>query len=294
MGSSRRVQLPPPRDYAAEAEANINAQIRMAPKILAAERDLIPQFQQMQLEQMMGGANNLKTFYRSVMGDSADLLGQYGKTFSNALSPIAQGARTTYEAGLGGGAALQTAMRNSAMSDLDAGMGLTPEMQKFGTKAARAAFAARGLTSSYQGMAGEVLNNYNLGLDRQNRARTFAGQVLGNDVNMSNAAFQQYGSPLVSSGLNALSPMGLAGMSTDFNKNLGPQYIQPESQMGQNIASMNYNAQVQKAVADAQASNSMRSGLLGAAGSVLGGMATGGTGLFGASGLNWGGAVPRK
>jgi len=292
MGS-KKVQLPPPRDYAAEAEANINAQIKMAPKILAAERDLIPQFQQMQLEQMMGGANNLKTFYRSVMGDSADLLGQYGQTFSNALSPIAQGARTTYEAGLGGGAALQTAMRNSAMSDLDAGMGLTPEMQKFGTQAARAAFSARGLNSSYQGMAGEILNNYNLGLDRQNRARTFAGQVLGNDVTMSNAAYQQYGSPLVSSGLQSLSPMGLAGMATQFNQNLGPQYVQPESQMGQNIASSNYNAQLQKATADAQASNSMRSGLISAAGSLAAGMATGGVGLFASGGLNWGAPVSR-
>ncbi len=261
MGSTK-VQAPPPRDYYKEMSDSIRAQIDLAPKIMEAEKSLIPQWQEMQRQQMTAQANNLKSFYRDVMGDSAQLLGQYGQTFSNALAPIAQGSRTTYEAGLGGGAALQNTMRASAMSDLNAGMSLTPEMQKMANQAARAAFTARGLGNSYQGIAGEVLNNYNLGLERENRARTFASSVLGNDITIAGNAFQQYGSPLVQSGMSALSPMGLAGMATQYNANLGPLYLQPESQYAANLVAANQNNQLQASVASAQASGSMWGGLM--------------------------------
>lgn len=281
MGSTK-VQAPPPRDYYKEMSDTIRAQIDMAPKIMEAERRLVPEWQKLQLEQMTGQANNLKTFYRTVMDDSAKLLGEYGQTFSNALAPIAQGARTTYDAGLGGGAALQDAMRKSAMTDLEAGMGLTPEMQKFSTQAARAAYTARGLGNSYQGIGGEILNNYSLGLDRQNRARTFANTVLGNDVTMSGAAYQQYGAPLVSSGLQSLSPMGLAGQATTYNQGLGPTYLQPESQYAANLAASNYNGQLQANVATAQNKAALTSGLVSAVGSMAGG-AFGAGGMFGKS-----------
>jgi hypothetical protein len=158
----------------------------------------------------------------------------------------------------------------------------------------RAGATARGLTNSAQGLGMETLSGYNLGLQRQAQDRTFANQVLGNDVSMSGAAYNQYGAPLVSSGLGALSPMGLAGMATQYNQGLGPTYLQPESQYAANIYSNNYNGELQANVATAQNKASMTSGLLSATGSIVGGMATGGVGLFASKGLNWGDPVGKR
>lgn len=279
MGSTK-VSAPPPRDYYKEMSESIRAQIDLAPKMMEAERRLVPQWQQLQYDQMVGQANNLKTFYRTVMDDSANLLSAYGTRFADSLSPIAERSRTTYEAGLGGGAELQNRMRASAMTDLNAGMGLTPEMEREAMQRARAGMTARGLATGGQGIAAEVLSGYNMGMQRQDRARMFAQQVLGNDVNLAASAYAQYGSPLMQTGMAALSPMGLAGLATQYNSSLGPTYLQPESQYSANLNATNYNAQMQARTATAQNNASMISGGIGAVGSMLG-TAAGATAMVG-------------
>lgn len=260
MGS--KVKTPPPRDYYGEMKGAMEAQYRLAPQMMEYERSLIPQWQALQREQMKGQADNLKTFYRDVMGDSANLMTQYGTTFSNAMAPIAQGSRTAYESSLGGGADLQNMMRTQAMSDLSYGSGLTPEMQTQAEQMSRAASSARGLTNTNRGVANEVLTGYKLGQERQDRARTFANTVLGSDVTMAGNAYAQYGSPLIQSGLGALSPMGLATQAMTYNQNLGPTYLQPESQYSANLVSANQNMALQAAVANAQNKNAMITGAM--------------------------------
>jgi hypothetical protein len=125
----------------------------------------------------------------------------------------------------------------------------------------RSAYSARGMANTNQGLAAEVLGNYQLGLARQDRARTFAGSVLGNDVNLANNAFSQYGQPIVQSGMAALSPMGLAGNATAYNANLGPAYLQPESQYNANLVAANQNNQLQASVATAQGNSAIWGGL---------------------------------
>lgn len=281
MGSTK-VQAPPPRDAYKERSDEIRAQIDLAPQILAAERTLVPQFQQLQYQQMLGQSQNLRNFYREVMGDSANLLSEYGTTFSDALAPIAQRSRLTYEAGLGGGAALQNAMRGQALSELNAGMSLTPEMEREAIQRSRAAMTARGLAGGNQGIAQEILGGYNMGMMRQDRARSFAQSVFGNDVNVAGAAYAQYGSPLMQTGMNALSPMGLAGLSAQYNSSLGPQYINPESQYAANVNASNYNAELQARIATAQNKSALTSGIISGIGSI-GGAAFGAGGLFGKS-----------
>jgi len=281
MGSTK-VQAPPPRDYYKEMSDSIRAQIDMAPQLMEAEKRLVPMWQQLQYEQMMGQANNLKTFYRSVMGDSANLLKEYGSTFADSLAPIAERSRNTYDLGLGGGAELQNLMRTQALADLNAGMGLTPEMERLAAQMGRAGGTARGIANSAQGIGMETLAGYNLGLQRQAQARTFANQVLGNDVTMSGAAYNQYGAPLVSSGLGALSPMGLAGQATQYNQGLGPTYLQPESQYAANLYASNYNGQLQANVATAQNKSAITSGILSGVGSIAG-ASFGAGGMFGKS-----------
>lgn len=274
MGSTK-VQAPPPRDYYKEMSDAIRAQIDLAPQMIAAEKRLLPQWQQLQMETMRGQANNLKSFYRDVMGDSADLMTQYGTTYANAFAPIAKTARTSYEASLGGGAGLQDLMRSQAMSGLQYGSALTPEMQTQAQQMARAAGTARGMANTNRGIGAEILGGYQLGQQREANARLFANQVLGNDMQIAGQAFQQYGSPLVQSGMSALSPMGLAGMATQYNSNLGPTYLQPESQYNANLVAANQNMEMQARVATAQNKASMISGAMQGLGSLAGGMAEG-------------------
>lgn len=266
-----KVQAPPPRDYYKEMSDAIRAQIDLAPQMMDAERKLLPQWQQLQMDTMRGQANNLKTFYRDVMGDSADLMTQYGTTYANAFAPIAQTARTSYEASLGGGAGLQDLMRQQAMTGLQAGTGLTPEMQTQAQQMARAAGTARGMANTNRGIGAEILGGYQLGQQREANARLFANQVLGNDVQIAGQAFSQYGAPLVQSGMAALSPMGLAGMATQYNANLGPTYLQPESQYNANLVAANQNAQLQANIATASNKAGMISGVLSGAGSAMSG-----------------------
>ena len=260
MGS--KVKTPPPRDPYTEMKGAMDAQYRLAPDIINKERELVPQLQKLQYDQMLGQANNLQSFYGSVMGDSANLLKQYGSTYADALSPIARGARSTYEQGLGGGERIQNLLRGQAESDLSFGMGLTPEMERESAQRARAGMTARGLTNTNKGIGAEILGGYKMGMDRQDRARTFAGQVLNNDVSMGNNAYQQYGSPLITSGLQGMSPMGLAQGAMAGMGSLGPTYLQPESQFYSNIMAGNQNMQMQAAVANAQAKNSMITGAM--------------------------------
>jgi hypothetical protein len=274
---SSKTKMPPPRDPYKEMKGAMDAQYRLAPEMIAKERELVPQLQQLQLEQLQSQAKNLQSFYGSVMGDSANLLRQYGSTFSDALSPIARGARSTYEQGLGGGERLQNLMRGQAETELGYGMGLTPEMERESQQRARAGTTARGMTNTNRGIGAEVLGGYKMGMDRQDRARTFANTVLGNDVTMGNNAYSQYGSPLITSGLQGMSPMGLAQGATAGMQNLGPTYLQPESQFYSNIMSANQNMAIQKAIADAQSKNALTSGIIGGVSSIVtGGVSEGG------------------
>jgi hypothetical protein len=271
MGSTK-VQAPPPRDYYKEMTDTITAQIDMAPLLLENERKLVPQWQNLQMEQMRSQADNLKTFYGEVMDPFAKLAGDYANSMGKyAMEPLGVSTRKAYESSLGGGQELQNIMRQQAVSDLNAGTSLTQEMQRMAQQASRSASTARGLTNSNLGIADEVLNSYNLGLQRQNLARTFATTVLGNDMSISGNAYNQYGSPMMAGMMQGFSPTGIATSALGLNQTLGPQYLKPESQYASNIYQSNYNADLQARVATAQ----NNAGVIGGAMSMFGNIAKG-------------------
>ena len=281
MGSTK-VTPPPPRDYYKESMDTMRAQVDMAPMMLQAERKLVPQWQQLQLEQMRGQANNLQTFYGEVMDPFSRLAGEYAtKMGANAMAPLGQATRTAYESSMGGGQNLQNTMRGQAMEGLAAGRGLTAEMQQYGQQSARAAMTARGLSGGNLGVAQEVLNSYQLGNNREDRSRMFANQVLGNDMNIAGQAYNQYGAPMMQGMMQGFSPTGIAGNAMGMNQSLGPQFINPQDQMAQNIYANNWNGELQARTATASNNASMISGALSAVGQVAGAVGSGGGSLFG-------------
>lgn len=269
MGSTK-VQAPPPRDYYKESVDTIRAQVDMAPIIMDAERKIVPQMQAMQMEQMLGQSKNLLSFYGQVMDPFSKLAGQYAESMNkNAMEPLARSSRTAYEASLGGGAGIQDRLRSQAFSDLEAGFSLTPEMNTLATQMARSGATQRGMAGGNYGVASEVLGGYQLAQQRQDRARTFAGAVLGSDTNMAGQAYAQYGSPMMAGIMQGFSPTGIAGNAMGMNTNLGPSYVKPESQMAQNIYASNYNAELQARTATASNNAAMISGAMSGAGSAL-------------------------
>lgn len=286
MGSTK-VQAPPPRDYYKESMDTMRAQIDMAPMMLEAERKLVPQWQQLQLEQMRGQANNLQTFYGEVMDPFSKLAGEYAtKMGANAMAPLGQASRTAYESSLGGGQNLQSTMRGQAMTELGAGRGLTAEMEKYSQQAARSAMAARGLSGN-QAVAQEVLNSYQMGNMREDRSRTFATQVLGNDMNIAQAGYNQYGAPMMQGMMQGFSPTGIATNAMGMNSSLGPQFINPQDQMAQNINAGNYNAQLQANVATASNNAAVIGGGLSAAGSIFKGVCWVAREVYGVENPDW-------
>ena len=270
MGSTK-VEAPPPRDYYKEMRDTIRAQIDMAPELLDNERKLVPQWQKLQYEQMMGQANNLQSFYGQVMDPFAKLAGRYATSMGeNAMKPLGLATRNAYESALGGGAGLQNLMRSQAMNELNAGYELTPDMQRQAQQMARAGASARGLSGTNMGLAGEILGGYNMGQQRQNMARQFATTVLGNDMSIAGNAYNQYGAPMMQGMMQGFSPTGIAGNAMGMNQSLGPQYLQPESQYAGNIYQGNYNAQMQANVATAQNNASMWGAGLSVLGSAVG------------------------
>jgi len=269
MGSTK-VQAPPPRDYYKESVDTIRAQVDMAPIIMDAERKIVPQMQAMQMEQMLGQSKNLLSFYGQVMDPFSKLAGQYAESMNkNAMEPLARSSRTAYEASLGGGAGIQDRLRSQAFSDLEAGFSLTPEMNTLATQMARAGATQRGMAGGNYGLASEILGGYQLGQQRQDRARTFAGAVLGSDQQLAGQAYAQYGSPMMAGIMQGFSPTGIAGNAMGMNTNLGPSYVKPESQMAQNIYASNYNAELQARTATASNNAAMISGAMSGAGSAL-------------------------
>jgi hypothetical protein len=95
--------------------------------------------------------------------------------------------------------------------------------------------------------------------------------------------FQQamgtYGNQMLSQA-NAYSPANMYGTAYNMSQGLGAQIFQPESQYNAQLITANRKEAMDAQIANAQSSSALTSGLLGAAGSIVGGMATGGVGFF--------------
>jgi hypothetical protein len=166
MGS-KKVVAPAPRDYAAEMRGALKAQIQMQPELLAAERQYQPLYQQLQQEMMDRQTAYQLDSYGKVMPKSAELSRQFGDLMSPVYGRMGEQARGAYEQGLGADTmGLYNTMQRQAQAGLNAGYGLTPDMERQAQQSARAAMTARGMAGGGQGVAQEVLNSYALGNQR--------------------------------------------------------------------------------------------------------------------------------
>jgi hypothetical protein len=88
-----------------------------------------------------------------------------------------------------------------------------------------------------------------------------------------------YGSQLIGQSAN-YSPAGLYGNAYQMSQGLGAKIFQPESQYNAGLITANRKEAMDAQIANAQARSGLMSGLLGAGGAIIGGMASGSTGFF--------------
>lgn len=269
---------PPQRSYLGEMTSALDAQEAIMPKLLGLQRAYNPQFQALQRDTLMGQIGTLKDVYGSAIPIGAELAGQSTAAMAPVLSGIGSAAQQAYRNMLGPQAAgLLSTMEGQAANELSMGRSLSPQEEMMGQQAARAAMQARGLQGGNQAVAAEVLNNYNLSMQREAQRRAYAGQVYGMSQGAAGNAYTMYGQPLTQM-IAGFSPTGMYGQAQAGASEYANQF-NPESQYMSDVMGGNAQNAMSAQLAAAQAKAGMGAGLMSMAGAIGGGLASN-QGLF--------------
>jgi hypothetical protein len=265
MGSSK-VRAPAPRSYMQEMQDAMSAQEAIQPRLLALEQQYLPLYQKLQQGMMDTQLQYQMDSYGKAIPRSAELSSQYANAMAPVYGQIGEQSMQAYRQGMGGESmGLYDQMNRSAMADLQAGRALTPEMEKFAQQSARQAMAARGLSGN-QAIAQEVLNNYQMGQAREDRARQFAGSMYGVGQQNFGQAIGMYGNQMLTQA-NAYSPANMYGTAFNMSQGLGAQIFQPESQYNAQLITANRKEAMDAQIASAQNATGLKAGFMNMIGS---------------------------
>lgn len=262
------IKAPTKRDYLGEMKSALNAQSAVQQQQIDLEAQWTPQWQALQKNTLQGQMGMLNNLYSGALPQSAALQNAWANAQAPVYSNVANIATSAYNQTLDPATrGLFATLQSQARTGLDAGMGLTPEMERLAQQSARAAMTARGMAGGNQGIAAEVLNSYQLGNQRQMQAQNFATNVYNMGVQNAGNAMSQFGSPLLAQ-MSAVSPTGMIAQAQGMQQGLGAKLFQPESQYNAGIYGANQGNQVQTQLANAQISAGYNSGLM----SMVGGL----------------------
>lgn len=265
------IKAPAARNYQGEMQSALTAQGNIQQQALDLEKQWTPAWQNQQMGSLQGQFNNLNQMYSGLNNTSSSLMNDYAKAMQSTYGQVGNTAASAYNQTLDPSMrGLLGSMGSRAQAGLDAGYGLTPEMQTQAQQSSRAAMSARGLANSNQGIASEILGGYNLGNTRYQQSMANAGTAAQLGMGQANAAMQSYGTPLLSS-MAGYNPTAMLGTATGMNQSLGPQMFQPESQYNAGLLGANDSNQMQTQIANQQAQSGFASGLMSMGGNIMGG-----------------------
>ena len=269
------VAAPPPRDYGAETRDTLQAQVDLAPELFKSEAEFRPQYadleRRMMLEQMgIDPSKGLLQAYEedfapsmvrqkeaTVQGD-IDMLRKYGPELLKAqreADPLAD--------------SLRQGIMESASEDLAAGMGLTETEQRDLDQQVLAGAADRGMegqASTFGDMISQRLSA-NRGVKQQRLANAANAYRMG----ASDPLFALTGRAATTPG-QAMAQFGSANFALDSS----PGIFNPESQYAGNLATQNYQGQMDARTATAANQAGMMAGLMGGVSQAAGGIFGGG------------------
>jgi len=253
--------------YYYEQKGALDAQRRIIPEAISAEAQMLPGLQQYQRQLYGSQANNLMGIYGDLQGQTLASQGQYGGQLLGMYGQMGQSATNQAINSLGTiGAGIYNTYGNQALSDLALGSSLNAQETTQAQQAARAAAQARGINFSRQGMDMEILNTYNMGQNRLNQRRQAAGQVYAMAQGQQAYGGQAYLNPAMQQS-SVYSMPGLLQATQGSFQQMGPQFLQPESQYLANIRAN----RIQQENADKSASAQKSAGAAAGIGSAVGG-----------------------
>lgn len=279
MGSTK-IKQPKPRDSGEEYSSMLDTQIEYAPKLLELEREYAPQYAQLELDMLAENLPQMTALYSQYMPELAaaeaanrramiegDLqtIQDYSEDVRMAVDP----QRTR----------LLDTLATQAEEGLALGSSISPEMEREFQQSVRAGQAARGFGYGTSDIAAEAAFTAGQKDAMRQQRQAFAGNVVnlrsaaGVDPFMALLGRQSSAGGMIGGIGQQAQGMGVQGMqSADFGMN--PYF--------QDLYNTNYNAQLNVAMANANASNAMKGAIIGGIGKIAGGI---GGGMFGAGGM---------
>ncbi len=246
MGS--KAKAPKAASYDKIMTATLNAQMKLAPKVLAAEQLYQPQYTDLNISQLGQGMKGLQGLYQDALPGTVEYqnqlaeadIAQQQKYLPQFVQQYRQGA---------GSANLLSQLQTQAEEGLAAGANLTPEQQRIAQQQARSAYAARGMGTGNRAIGAEIMSQYGMGEALKQQRQQFAGQVVGQLENSGVPMYYQ----------TTYQPMGqtLTGLAGQSSGLLAGRQFQPESQMASDIYSQNAQNKFQASAANSANKTSM-------------------------------------
>ena len=287
MGGSPKINMPTPPSYSSSMEEILRSQLKYAPEIYAAEKQYQPLYQALQAQQERQAAEGQMALMKDLQPKLSELEDAYytqkGIDETRRLQEQAPAYVKAFQEATGT-ARITKGLGNYAEELQAKGpqYDISPEEQRSIDQSVRSAYAARGTALGDQAALGEVLNRYQF--QRQRRieedqlrsARQIEAANIAAGLQQQAAPAMQafYGQPMYAGNFagNTIQS-ALMGQSQ-----AGAQYFNPESPTGMGAIYGAYNAGVQGAIGQAQASAASRAGGM-QMGGALGGATIGAMGL---------------
>lgn len=283
MGGSPKISMPAPPKYSESMEDILRAQLKYAPEIFAAEQKYQPLYQALQSQQERQAAEAQIKLYADLQPAFSNLEAAYQKTQQEdqlkALQERGQGYVQAFQEAAGTGRITKgLGTYAEELQSRQPQYDISPQEQRALEQQTRAAYAARGTALGDQASLNEVLNRYQFQRQRrleedqlQAQRQQIAAGIAGVLQQQSAPAMQSFYQQPMYAGNFAGNVVQSALLGQQQS---GAQIFNPESPTGMGLISGGYNAQVQGAIGQAQASAAAGAGRMGMLGS-LGGAAIG-------------------
>lgn len=277
MGSTT-VEAPPERDYGEETRDTLESQIALAPQLYASEAQFRPQYANLergiQLEQLGLDPNmGLLDAFKEISAAQKDI--QYDSTGADIdmireLGPELAAAQRAADPEAD---ALRQAIMADAIEGMEAEGGMTEDESRMVDQRILEGATSRGMGDQKSTLLAQMRGQLqgDRAVEQQRLQNAGVAYSMGNFDPLLALTGRTGNSPMM-----AQQGFGGAGFSLDSS----PAIFNPESAYAGSLNTQNYQGEMDARTATAANRAGMMQGLMGMGGSIIGGMAKGGTGFF--------------
>ena len=271
MGSTN-IAAPEKRDYYKETSDTLRAQTRLAPELYRAEEQFRGKYAQLDVDIAKKISPQLMDIYESVQPRLAAMdrqtVSAQREADIGAIEELGPRAMAAMRAADPAKASLMDELNQQALSDLKLGGQLNAGEQRQLSQSARGAQAARGFGYGINDAAIESWAQLQGGTQRKRERQGFAQSMVGMNQQVQGDPFMQIlGRP---SNVSPAMAGGVLGQAQGFNPG---QMFSPESQYAGDIYNQQWQGELAARTANAANQAAISGAMIGAVGSIGGGMA---------------------